>query len=197
MTHNVQSRRVINACEILIAFQGSLLSVFVGCLGLSLFYLPISLHDSIKKKYNAQVCERTLVRIEISHPHYRTTRSAVPCACCSIISHSSRVYISFVHSDKLYFCNFKYLKSVIALKPCAASVWCPILLYMFTLSFIYNCLHAIESDYYFQFFYWQANKKYEELWCDNVPLKTILLSLTLFYSFWHRGLLTCYIFLLS
>lgn len=131
MTHNVRSRHVINACEILVAIQGSLLSVFVGCLGLPLFYLPISLHDSFKK-YNAQVCERTLVRIEISHPHYRTTRSAVPCVCCSIISHSSHAYVSFVHSDKLYFCSFKYLKSVIALKPCPASVWCPILLYMFT-----------------------------------------------------------------
>lgn len=110
VTHNVRSRHVINACETLIDFQDSLLSVFVGCLGLHLFYLPISLHDSIKK-YNAQVCERTLVRIEISHPHYRTTRSAVPCACCSIISHSSHAYFSFVHSV-----CFKYLKSVIALK---------------------------------------------------------------------------------
>lgn len=78
-------RRAINAAKPLIASQGSLLSTFPGCLFLPLSCLPINSHDRIKK-HNATVCERMLVRIEKSHPHYSTTRSDAPACTASLLT---------------------------------------------------------------------------------------------------------------
>lgn len=120
----------------------------------------------VLKKHNATVCERMLVRIEKSHPHYSTTRSDAPACTASLLTVPTCTY--FIPSCIL---ENTPISAVSHLCHCAANG----LVSHSALHVLYECLVYLEWLHiynsgcnWFEFYYWRVTQGKEQVCHEKV-----------------------------